>query len=307
MLAGAIARVAERWFVYKRRQDMVMFVMRVGCSVLALGACLAYANPSLPNLQNLNFLQYTGQAPKGSFNAVNPVGWTGGNGLIFIDKPGTSTSDPATACGPTYLSTWGCPTTLAIPGGYNEVEADGNPGFESGFNYLVTGLTPGTTYSLTFYQAASQQGPLSGAFSGDTTEQWIVSLGLSGLTFCNGCGPFDPAFGSNQSTYSNPDPNASVVATPLMHTPSHGLTDWNFVSVNLTADATSDLLSFLAWGDDGTTANLPPMVFLAGVNSQPGLNGVPEPGTLFLLGAAALIGLGAMSMRRRKGGRATPA
>jgi hypothetical protein len=274
--------------------------MRIAGGALALFCCLAQANPSLPNLQNLNFLQYTGSAPKNSFNAVDPVGWTGGSGLIFITAPGTSTSDPTTACGPTYLSTWGCPSDLAIAGGYNEVEADGNPAFESGFNYLVTGLTPGTTYTLTFYQAASQQGPLSGAFSGDTTEQWIVSLGTAGLTTCNGCGPFDPTFGSNQSTYSNADPNASIAATPLMHTPSHGMTDWNFVSVNLTADATSDLLSFLAWGDDGTTANLPPMVFLAGVNSQAGLNGsVPEPGTLLLFGAVAVAGLAARSVRHR--------
>jgi len=266
------------------------------CTAFCALSFLAWSTQAdpLPNLLNLNFLQFTGSAPKNSFGAVNPVGWTGGSGLIFIDAPGTSSLDPTTACGPTYLSTYGCPSNLAIPGGYNEVEADGNPIFASGFNYLVTGLTPGTTYSLTFYQAASQQR----GFIGDTTEQWIVSLGTFGLTTCIGCGPFDPAFGSNQSTYSNADPNASIVATPLMNTPSGGMTDWNFVSVNLTADNTSDLLSFLAWGNDGTTANLPPMVFLAGVNSEPGLNNVPEPGTLFLL-AAALLGFGANAFRRR--------
>jgi hypothetical protein len=266
---------------------------------LALASGGAQAFPSLPNLLNLNFLQYNGAPPKNSFNAVDPVGWTGGNGLIFIDAPGTDPSSPTTACGPTYLSTYGCPSTLAIPGGYNEVEADGNPEFASGFNYTVTGLTPGDTYSLTFYQAASQQR----GFTGDTTEQWIISLGTAGLTACLGCGSFDTDFHSNRSTYSSTDPNVSIALTPLMHTPSGGMTDWNFVSVNLTADAPTDLLSFLAWGNDGTTANLPPMVFLAGVNSQPGLNGggssVPEPGTLLLVGAGALLGIGGRLSRRR--------
>ncbi len=91
--------------------------------------------------------------------------------LIFIAKPGTA-SNPNTACGSTYLTTYGCPSTLAIPGGYNEVEADGNPAFETGFGTTLTGLTAGQTYELDFYQAASQQT----TFTGDTTEQWIVRL-----------------------------------------------------------------------------------------------------------------------------------
>jgi hypothetical protein len=99
----------------------------------------------LPGLTNLNLLTYSGSAPKAPFTTVNPTGWTGGTGLIFIDAPGTSTSSPVTACGPTYLTTYGCPSTLAIAGGYNEVEADGNPSFESGFNYHVAGLTAGQT------------------------------------------------------------------------------------------------------------------------------------------------------------------
>jgi len=143
----------------------------------------AEANPALPNLENLNFLAYTGSAPKSEFTSNDPVGWTGGSGLIFIATPGTA-ADPSAACGSTYLSTYGCPSTLAIKGGYNEVEADGNPMFESGFNYKITGLTTGTTYSLSFYQAAGQQR----GFSGVTTEQWIVGLGKSGFSVCEACG-----------------------------------------------------------------------------------------------------------------------
>ena len=271
----------------------------VSLSAIALSMGLvgtAQANPQLPGLTNLNFLSYTGTAPKAPFTSVNPTGWTGGSGLIFIDAPGTSNLSPTTACGPTYLQTYGCPSTLAIPGGYNLVEADANPGFESGFNYTITGLTPGQTYTLSFYQAGSQQTGFANGLN--TTEQWIVSLGTSGMTFCLGCGAYDPYYNSNQSTYSNADPNASVALTNKMTTPSGGMTDWQYVSIDLTADASTQLLSFLAWGNDGTTANLPPIAFLAGVNSAGGLNNVAEPETLSLVGVG-LLGLGGIVMRRR--------
>ena len=237
----------------------------------------------LRSLTNLNFLTYTGSAPKDTFTNVKPTGWTGGTGLIFIDSPGTSSADPNTACGSTYLQTYGCPSTLAIPGGYNLVEADGNPNFESGFNYSLSNLTKGTTYTLSFYQAASQQT----GFTGNTTEQWIVSLGTAGLT-----DTISGGFG----TYHNADASASIVATTLMNTASGGMTDWNYVTVSLTADATTDLLSFLAWGDNGSTVNLPPMVFLTGVNSPAGL-ATPEPGSIVLFGSV-LLGVGAIIRRR---------
>jgi PEP-CTERM motif len=184
------------------------------------------------------------------------------------------------------------------------VEADGNPSFESGFNYTVTGLTPGQTYTLSFYQAASQQTGFGNGLN--TTEQWIVALGTveSTITPCFGCGAPDSYYGGNDSTYSDSDPTASIATTTLMTTPSGGLTDWNFVSVNLTADASTDVLSFLAWGDDGNTANLPPIVFLTGVNSPAGLNQVPEPASLSLLGAG-LLGIAAVRLRQRARGDAS--
>jgi hypothetical protein len=243
----------------------------------------------LPNVNNLNFVDYTGVAPKGYFTQVNPTGWTGGGDLIFVDAPGTADDG-------SYLSVYG-PFPNSAPTGGNFVEADGNPDYEGSFSQMITGLTAGTTYTLSFYQAGGQQAGFGNGLA--TTERWIVSLGDAGLSLCGNCGPVDPVYGQT-STYFNSDPNASIAASQLMTTPSGGVTPWQYVSVELTAHSSSELLSFLAWGDNGSTINLPPIVFLSGVNSVNVLPPVPEPSTwaLFGIGALALV---AMGRKQRKG------
>lgn len=263
------------------KRGQALGLATIGLSLIASGA---WADPALPNLENQNFTQYTGSSPKGCFSCVNPVGWTGGSGLIFIASPTPGQS----AAGPVYLTTYANPVG-AVPGNY--VEADGNPSFESGFNYTVTGLTVGETYTLDFYQGASQQT----GFTGTTTNQWIVSLATVGLSICANCGPVDPVYGQTSTYYSN-DPNASIAASQLMTVPTGTAVGWQYVSVNLTADATTDVLSFLAWGDNGSTVNLPPIAFLSGVDSGPGL-GTPEPATWAMMGLG-FLGLGLVGRRQ---------
>lgn len=85
----------------------------------------------------------------------------------------------------------------------------------------------------------------------------------------------------------------------LMSTPSEMNVDWNSVTLEFTptaADLTNGtaILTFLAWGDNGSTTNLPPTVFLEGVNTPP--TNVPEPASLSLLGFG-LLGAGGMLRR----------
>ena len=156
---------------------------------MALGAGQAMAFDPLPNLVNLDFSQ-TAHPPKGSFTDVNPVGWVGGGGLIFIN----STSDfSQSAAGPVYLTTYGNPSG-AVTGNY--VEADGNPDYEGSFSYEVTGLEIGKTYTLSFYQGASQQTTFGNGLP--TTNQWIVSLGTVGSQRRSQRRPGGPCLWSDQ-------------------------------------------------------------------------------------------------------------
>src|SRR6478736_838184 len=131
-------------------------------------------------VQNLTFTDFGpgGLPPKTIFFFANAVGWTGpGPGdLVAIDAPGTAT---VPGSGGNSYPVWG-PFADPPPGG-NFIQMDGNPEFENSFNQVINGLTVGTSYTLSFWQAAGQQQ----GFSGDTTEQWKVFLGTG--TFSVDC------------------------------------------------------------------------------------------------------------------------
>jgi hypothetical protein len=255
----------------------------IGLSVGLAG--VAKANVVLP-VTNLEFNQFTGtfSAPKTQFNTAAPTGWSIGSGgnLIGVGNQGSETSSAGV-----YAVYAGTGFSNTVPAGTNFFQADGNPIFESTIFQTIHGLTAGTTYDLQFQQAAGQQT----GFTGATTEQWKVFLGVGGIG--TNCGP-------NPCTVSGTNNNIEHDST-LMNTASQGITDWNNVTMSFTPQASNFLgngdivLTFLAWGNGGSTINEPPTVFLEGVNTPPVL---PEPATLSVLGIG-LLGLGGIKLRRR--------
>lgn len=276
-----------------------MALLVVAALVVALFAATgARADPIL-TVTNGDFHQYSGVTPGTNndyFQNVNPTGWVGGGGLIFITNY-TGINNPNL-----YLHVWGPTQDVTAsptnpfpnsPIGGNFVEADGNPYYENSFSYTqLSGLTVGQEYQLTFFQAAGQQS----GFYGSTTNQWIVGLGTPGSYF------YETSIGS-QDYYHYSDPTGSVTATPLMTVPHEGVFPWEAVTVYLTADAPNDVLTFLAWGDNGSTVNLPPIAFLDIANNGNPVS-TPEPASLSLM-VIGMFGIGAYRLRRRRSNPAT--
>lgn len=144
----------------------------------------------------------------------------------------------------------------------NFLVADGDY-HATAISQTLSGLTVGTVYQVSFDWAAAQWS----RNTGNTTEQWQVSLGGKTL---------------NTSVYS---------------LPSKGFSGWMHQVFTFMYDGSSNVLSFLAVG---TPAGAPPMLLLDGVS----MYNIPEPSSLGLLGGGGgVLLLGGLIRRRRAGTR----
>ncbi len=188
-----------------------------------------------------------------SGTASNGTGTSGADGGIQLWGPGNGSSN-------------GLPASS--PDGGNYVAADG--AYEvAPVSQQITGLTGGDYYSVGFYWAGAQQYN----FNGVNTEQWMVNLGNTDTFVANG--------GDTGGSFTG----GETQSTSVVDNASHGFTGWVYQTFTFQADATSEVLSFLAVG---TPTGEPPFALLDGVSFQAA---VPEPSTWILMfGALGLMG-----------------
>jgi hypothetical protein len=219
------------------------------------------AHATITNLvTNGSFENTGGLSNSYEITSSNLPGWSISDATIYsvacVVFPGTAASDP---CGVPIVFYGG----TTSPDGGNFVAIDGGSTYTATLSQLVTGLTIGQSYQVSFYMATSQ---ISG-YAGATNDQWQVN------------------FGSQPTQYSTTVVN-----------PSQSFTGWISQTLTFTADNTSDLLSFLA---TGTPNSEPPMLFLDGVSVTGQSGGAPEPATYALMGLG-LAGIFAAARRFKK-------
>ncbi|TFW13457.1 PEPxxWA-CTERM sorting domain-containing protein [Duganella callida] len=237
--------------------------MRIKSIVLSLSAVAAFATGTAEAATNLvtngNFEQVTNGTNKQLASSLTSAadrttltGWTSSNGN---DGGYNFVLNSAIA------NTWDSAIWLKGNGNGYSASANGGNFFASDSQYwpgvlsqTVSGLTVGSTYTLTFQYALAQQTGFDGA---NTANFWEVGFG------------------------------GATKDTTALSIASGGFSGWQTSSMTFTANSGSEVLSFLAKGSPGA----PPFLLLDGVSLTAA---VPEPATWgMLLGGLGLVGYAA--------------
>ena len=218
---------------------------------LTLGAVLAIAGAAGSAQANQfvvngDFTQLSNGV--GQFDTETTVtGWSGNGGYNYVFHDANVGSDFALWTGTNGgVSGW---NGLTASGVGNFAAMDGDY-ITQPISQTITGLTPGASYLLSFNYAFAQQQN----FFGDTQQTLTVSFGGFSTT------------------------------SPVDFLVSQGFDGWFTASGFVTADSTSDVLSFLAFGN----LPVPPFALVSDVSLT---GGVPEVSTWAML-LAGFAGLG---------------
>jgi hypothetical protein len=201
----------------------------------------------------------------GSADVVGAVVSTYGNNALWGPNDGSNNGLPATS-----------------PDGGYYVALDGD--FQTAaLSQTITGLTAGDTYTVGFWWAASQQY----GFYGTTVQAMNVCLGNSAPSYVD---VGDQPLSGGTNVAGNISCDGSSGSTAIYTLPSQGFSGWQYQTFDLTANNTTDVLSFLAYGN----VQLPPFALLDGVSLTP----TPEPGSLPLLFTGLMGGLAVLRSKK---------
>jgi len=236
-------------------QGLRMAVVLGFASVALLFATTAQAN----NLVlNGNFLVNTGNCKVSTNGCATDWGSTGYT-FLYTSALSAQTTGYAgvTLWGPSSGGGGSANGLGNSPVGAPFLAMDGD--YESGpVTQTISGLTVGQDYQVSFWYAAAQQE----GFNGATIQAMNVCLGTSGENYIN-TGSQPLSGGTNAS--SNINCAGSGASTGLIDLSSHAFSGWEYYNVDLTANSTTDVLSFLAYGN----LQVPPFALLDGVSMTP--------------------------------------
>lgn len=237
----------------------------LSASLALIGLSVGSAGIASANLVSNGGFESTGYSDSTVFSGTNTTaatGWTSTGTYVLLCYP--------TSCDNTSLPNLGgfalagpanghANALGPSPNGGNYMGFDADSNFSGSFSQTINGLTPGAKYTLSFYMAGAQE--VNGG--GPTTESLQVTLGTDSYT------------------------------TPTISTPSQGFSPWTLYTTTLTANNTTDVLSFLAVGGP---SGEPPYALLDGVSLN---SAVPEASTWLMI-IAGFAGMGAWARARRK-------
>jgi hypothetical protein len=223
---------------------------------LAASLAMATAAQATQFVTNGNFASLTnGLGLIGHGGTTTATGWTTtGYNIVFNNATTSLNSVALWDASNGGSNSW----TGTAPGGVNFVAMDGDYGTNTApITQTITGLTVGNTYTLSFEYAFAQQKGYGGATSQN------ISASFGGTTI--------------------------FTSSPNYALPSYGFSGWSTETLNVTATNSSEVLSFLAYGN----LPVPPFALLTGVSLT---GAVPEPATWAMM----IVGLGAMGVAARR-------
>ncbi len=156
----------------------------------------------------------------------------------------------------------------------NYVMVDGDPDWGAPIWTSLTGLTVNASYTVTFYQASSEEDGSNKAYQ-DSWELYLLPGATTGEYLC----PQSYCSGISEQTSGTAN-----YTSPAMANPGGTSTAWEEESYTFKATNTEEVLEFVT-NVVGTSGFEPPFLALADVTVS---SAVPEPGS----GTMALIGIG---------------